>query len=176
MKFVLANIINKSYDASYLEKYWLVYFIITPRGWHFLSGKIILSKQIFLLTPFNSSLSKLLNDNPNIRDIIFQQTGYYIEYIISEKIDIFVEDEIIAGINRSEAVIGDITVPDVNISYFLGYARALHRKNILVSYKNEHKEVIDSHRFLIAWEGKDDLLKYLINRINALLHVQYVSF
>ena len=148
-------------------------FSLTLEGLDYIREEDPESKDIFVAMAFKQEMYDIFNKR-QFRDDIEKATGGYRISIISEREhNQSIDDEIIAAIKQSKAVIADLTHGNQGAYYEAGYA---HGKDMEVIFTCRKKEFDDerkrphfdiNHRNFIVWKDPEDLKQKLINRINA---------
>jgi nucleoside 2-deoxyribosyltransferase len=156
-------------------------YTITFAGENYLAKlekeKYIASKQLFAALGFNSQLKEIL-DAGQFKGAIKEKTGYEIMTIDKKEHVNKICDEIIAEINKSRAIIVDVTDGNQGAYYEGGYAHGLGIPVIYVckdDVNGKGEKLIDLVHFdtrqysHILWKDEADLIIQLSNKINAVL-------
>jgi hypothetical protein len=149
--------------------------ILTSRALSMLSGHEVNSKRIFLALEFSGEANKIIDDI--FKKTVRENTGYDLQTVADVEHNNLIDDQIIAEINRSVAIVSDFTDGNRGAYYEAGYAHGqgkelifLCKKSILEGSEKDRKPHFDvSHRNFIVWADSIDLQEKLIRRINATL-------
>jgi hypothetical protein len=148
-------------------------FFITPKGWAYLEESkysYTESYNVFIAMSFEPEMDHLFND------ILYKTVlslGYIPIRVDKEHYDNLIDDEIIAGIKQSTAVIADFTGQKGGVYFETGFAQGMNIPVIRLcrvdDFNNLHFDV--SHYPVIKWyPDKLDLLrKELENRVIGLI-------
>ena len=148
-------------------------FSLTLEGLDYIREKDPESKDIFVAMAFNQEMYKIFNEKQFRNDIEKATGGHRLSIISEREHNRNIDDEIIAAIKQSKAMIADLTHGNQGAYYEAGYA---HGKGMEVIFTCRKKEFDDekkkphfdiNHRNFIVWEDAQDLKKRLIDRINA---------
>ena len=149
--------------------------ILTAEALNFLDGKDSKSNQIFVAMKFSEEMLSIFDDA--FKREIKAQTGFDLKLISDKEHNNLIEDEIIAEIRRSVALIADFSDNNYGAYYEAGYAHASGKELIFICNKEKFDSQDESvkphfdvnHRNFIVWKDKGDLRKKLIKRIEATL-------
>jgi len=149
--------------------------VLTSRALAILSGHETSSKRIFLALEFSGEANKIMDDQ--FKKLVKDETGYDLQTVADVEHNNLIDDQIIAEINRSIAIVADFSDGNRGAYYEAGYAHGqgkqlifLCKKSVLDSAEKERKPHFDvDHRNFIVWTDASDLREKLIRRINATL-------
>ncbi len=170
-------LINKYIDGSItkvLSGYSILMFTkITFDGLEYIESLAEInknSKNIFVAFHFTNEMQNIVdNDLKNaIEDIGFNCTRVSTS---TTDTDVHINDEIIGKIKSSKIVIADFTGHRNSVYFEAGYAMGLDIPVIWSCKKDEFEELsFDTRQYPhILWDTPEDLIKQIINRINAML-------
>jgi len=148
--------------------------ILTREGLQFLKGSVTNLKQIFVAMEFNDEMHNVFDIE--LIDAIRVATGFTLKVVSHIDHNNLIDDQIIAEINRSAAIIADFSDNNRGAYYEAGYAHGLNRQVIFICREDKFNNASEKphfdieHRNFILWKDKEDLKNRLINRINMTLN------
>ncbi len=152
--------------------------MLTERALRLLSGLETDSTQIFLALQFNGETHTIIDDT--FKQQILEQTGFKLKTVADIEHNNLIDDQIIAEINRSIAIVADFSEGNHGAYYEAGYAHGqgkelifLCKDTVMDSLERQNKPHFDvNHRSFVVWKSPADLLEKLARRINATLSVR----
>lgn len=149
--------------------------LLTSRALSILAGRQFNSKRIFLALEFSGEANTIIDDI--FKKAVRENTGYDLQTVADIEHNNLIDDQIIAEINRSVAIVSDFSDGNRGAYYEAGYAHGqgkelifLCKKSILEGSEKDRKPHFDvNHRNFIVWSDGPDLQEKLIRRISATL-------
>lgn len=140
------------------------------KGWERISQIVsgsVKTKQVFVAMKFGDTELDSVYEN-GIRKAVgsLDLIPYRVD---KEEYNDKIDDKIIAEINKSDFLIADTTIPNINVHFEAGYAMG-QRKPVIWCCKEgtQISDIFDTRQYKhIIWENAEDLVEKLTNRIKA---------